>query len=185
MLDDINKDAKERMEKSLQALEAAFARIRTGRAHPNILDEVTVEYYGADTPLNQVANIKVEDARSLSITPFESKMIPLIEKAILKSDIGLTPTTSQDKVRLGMPPLTEENRRDLTKVAKQEAEGARVAIRNIRRDANAMIKELLKEKEITEDEARAGEDDIQKLTDSMIGKVDDMLEKKEHDLMEI
>ncbi len=185
MLDDINNDAKERMEKSLQSLEQAFARIRTGRAHPTILDQVLVEYYGADTPLNQVANIKVEDARSLSITPFEGKMIPVIEKAILKSDLGLTPTTTSDKIRLGMPPLTEENRRDLTKVAKQEAEGARVAIRNIRRDANSMLKELLKEKEITEDEERGGEDGIQKLTDSMVAKVDQMLEKKEKDLMEI
>lgn len=185
MIDDIKADAKDRMEKSLTALEAAFARIRTGRAHPNILDEIIVEYYGADTPVAQVANIKVEDARSLSITPFEKNMLPVIEKAILKSDLGLTPTTSSDKVRLAMPPLTEENRRDLTKHAKQEAEGARIAIRNIRRDANQMLKDLLKEKEITEDESRGGEDDVQKLTDEMVARVDQMLEKKEHDLMEI
>lgn len=185
MIDDIKADAKDRMEKSLTALEAAFARIRTGRAHPNILDEIIVEYYGADTPVAQVANIKVEDARSLSITPFEKNMLPVIEKAILQSDLGLTPTTSSDKVRLAMPPLTEENRRDLTKHAKQEAEGARIAIRNIRRDANQMLKDLLKEKEITEDESRGGEDDVQKLTDEMVARVDQMLEKKEHDLMEI
>ncbi len=185
MLDDIKADARERMEKSLQALEVAFARIRTGRAHPSILDDVVVEYYGADTPINQVANVKVEDARTLSITPFEKNMIPVIEKAILKSDLGLTPSTSSDKVRLPMPPLTEENRRDLTKMAKHEAEGARVAIRNIRRDANGMLKELLKEKELTEDESRSGEDEIQKLTDDMVGRVDAMLDGKEQDLMEI
>ncbi|MDZ7683790.1 MAG: ribosome recycling factor [Gammaproteobacteria bacterium] len=185
MLDDIRSDAKERMGKSIESLEAAFARIRTGRAHPNILDEITVEYYGSATPMAQVANVKVEDARTLSIIPYEKSMVPVIEKAILKSDLGLTPATGSDKVRLPMPPLTEENRRDLTKHAKQEAEGARVAIRNIRRDANQMLKDMQKEKEITEDDARAGEEEIQKLTDEMIGKVDAMLDKKEHDLMEM
>lgn len=185
MIDDIRSDAKERMAKSISALETAFARIRTGRAHPSLLDDITVDYYGSDTPLNQVANITVEDARTLSISPWERSMIPVVEKAILKSDLGLTPATSSDKIRLPMPPLTEENRRDLTKIAKQEAEGARVAVRNIRRDANSMLKDLLKEKDITEDEARGGEGEIQELTDSTVKRIDEMLDKKEHDLMEM
>lgn len=183
--DEIRKDAEERMAKSLHALEAAFAKIRTGRAHPSLLDGITVDYYGTETPLNQVANIVVEDARTLSISPWEKKLIPVVEKAILKSDLGLTPSTSSDKVRLPMPPLTEENRKDLTRMARHEAENARVAIRNIRRDANHDMKELLKEKEITEDEFHKGEDEIQKVTDAKIKQVDEMLEAKEADLMEI
>lgn len=185
MINEIREDAEDRMGKSLVALEAAFAKIRTGRAHPSILDSVTVEYYGVDTPINQVANITVEDARTLAITPWEKQLIPVVEKAILKSDLGLNPATSSDKIRLPMPPLTEENRRDLTKIAKHEAENARVAIRNIRRDANNDMKDLLKEKEITEDEFRRGEDAIQKLTDEKIKEVDEALELKEADLMEI
>lgn len=185
MINEIRKDAEDRMTKSLHALDAAFAKIRTGRAHPSILDSVTVDYYGVDTPISQVANIVVEDARTLAITPWEKKLIPLVEKAILKSDLGLNPATSSDKIRLPMPPLTEENRRDLTRVAKHEAENARVAIRNIRRDANNDMKELLKEKEITEDESRRGEEAIQKLTDEKIKDVDDALVAKEADLMEI
>ena len=185
MINEIRKDAEDRMSKSLVALEAAFAKIRTGRAHPSILDSVTVEYYGVDTPINQVANITVEDARTLAITPWEKNLIPVVEKAILKSDLGLNPSTSSDRIRLPMPPLTEENRRDLTKVAKHEAENARVAIRNIRRDANNDMKELLKGKEITEDEFRRGEDAIQKLTDEKVKEVDVALELKEADLMEI
>lgn len=173
------------MQKSLVALSAAFAKIRTGRAHPGILDGITVDYYGTETPLNQVANITVEDARTLAITTWEKSMIPVVEKAILKSDLGLNPSTSNDKIRLPMPSLTEENRKDLTKHARTEAENARVAIRNIRRDANAGMKDLLKEKEITEDEFRRGEDDIQKITDQKIKDVDEALEAKEADLMEI
>lgn len=183
--DEIRKDAEDRMTKSLHALEAAFAKIRTGRAHPSLLDGITVDYYGTETPLNQVANIVVEDARTLSIAPWEKKLIPVVEKAILKSDLGLTPATSSDKVRLPMPPLTEENRKDLTRMARHEAENARVAIRNIRRDANHDMKELLKEKEITEDEFHKGEDEIQKVTDAKVKQVDEMLEAKEADLMEI
>lgn len=185
MLDDIQSDAEDRMSKSIQALGAAFAKIRTGRAHPGILDGITVDYYGVDTPLNQVANVTVEDARTLAVSPWEKPMIPVVEKAILKSDLGLNPATSGDKIRLPMPPLTEENRRDLTKIAKSEAENARVAIRNIRRDANSMMKELLKEKEITEDDSRRGEEQIQKLTDAKVKEVDDLLSAKETDLMEI
>jgi ribosome recycling factor len=185
MLDDIKSDADERMGKSIQALIAAFAKIRTGRAHPGILDGITVDYYGVETPLNQVANVSVEDARTLAVSPWEKPMVPVVEKAILKSDLGLNPATSGDKIRLPMPPLTEENRRDLTKIAKSEAENARVAIRNIRRDANSMMKELLKDKEITEDDSRRGEEDIQKLTDAKVKEVDDLLSAKETDLMEI
>lgn len=185
MLDDIKEDAEDRMSKSIQSLGAAFAKIRTGRAHPGILDGITVDYYGVETPLNQVANVSVEDARTLAVSPWEKPMVPVVEKAILKSDLGLNPATSGDKIRLPMPPLTEENRRDLTKIAKAEAENARVAIRNIRRDANSMLKELLKEKDITEDDSRRGEELIQKLTDAKVKEVDELLDAKETDLMEI
>jgi len=185
VLEEIRKDAEQRMDKSLVSLSAAFAKIRTGRAHPKILDGISVDYYGTDTPLNQAANITVEDARTLAIIPWEKSMIPVVEKAILKSDLGLNPATSGDKIRLPMPPLTEENRRDLTRVAKLDAENARVAIRNIRRDANSDMKDLLKEKEISEDEERRGIDTIQKLTDTKIKEVDESLATKESDLMEI
>ena len=184
MIEDIKQDAEERMDKSLLSLDAAFARIRTGRAHPSLLDGISVNYYGSDTPLNQLANITVEDARTLVISPWEKPIIPEVERAILKSNLGLNPSTSSDKIRLPMPPLTEENRRDLTKVAKAEAENARVAIRNIRRDANSDLKDYLKEKEITEDEQRRGEDLIQKLTDAKVKQIDSALDAKEADLME-
>ena len=172
MIEDIRQDADERMNKTLASLESAFAKIRTGRAHPGILDGITVEFYGSQTPLNQVASILVEDARSLLITPWEKAVIPLIEKAILKSDLGLNPATSGDNIRLPMPPLTEENRKDLAKVAKNEAENARIAIRNIRRDANSDLKEFLKEKEISQDDFHRGEELVQKLTDQKIRAVD-------------
>ncbi len=185
MIDDIKQDAEERMSKTLVSLDAAFAKIRTGRAHPSLLDGISVNYYGSETPLNQVANITVEDGRTLVISPWEKPLIPDVEKAILKSDLGLNPSTSSDNIRLPMPPLTEENRRDLTKIAKAEAENARVAVRNIRRDANNDLKDFLKEKEITEDEARRGEDQIQQLTDAKVKEIDSALEAKEADLMEI
>lgn len=185
MIDDIKQDAEERMNKTLASLDSALMKIRTGRAHPGLLDGITVDYYGTPTPINQVANILVEDARSLLISPWEKPMIPKIEKAILKSDLGLNPSSSGDNIRLPMPPLTEENRRDLAKIARAEAENARVAIRNIRRDANGTLKEYLKEKEITEDEERHGEDMVQKLTDMKVKSVDAALEQKESDLMEI
>ena len=184
MIEDIRQDAQERMDKTLSALESSFAKIRTGRAHPSLLDGISVDYYGVDTPLNQVANITVDDGRSLLISPWEKNMIPKVERAILKSDLGLNPSTSSDNIRLPLPPLTEENRRDLTKIAKAEAENARIAIRNIRRDANSDLKEYLKEKEITEDEERRGEELIQKLTDAMVKQIDEALEAKEADLME-
>jgi ribosome recycling factor len=185
MIEEIRQDAEERMDKTLTSLEVAFAKIRTGRAHPSLLDGIIVSYYGANTPLNQVANITVEDARTLVISPWEKPMIPDIEKAILKSDLGLNPSTSSDNIRLPMPPLTEENRRDLTKIAKAEAEHARIAVRNIRRDANNDLKEYLREKEITKDEEHDGEGLVQQLTDAKVKQIDSALDAKEADLMEI
>lgn len=185
MINDIRKDAEVRMTKSLAALDSALAKIRTGRAHPSLLGDIKVPYYGNDTPLDQVANIGVEDSRTLLISPWEKTLIPDIEKAILKSDLGLTPSSGGESIRLPMPPLTEENRVALTKVARHEAENARVAIRNIRRDANAHLKDLLKEKEIGEDEEHHAIDLIQKLTDEKIAEVEQTLQAKEKDLMEI
>jgi ribosome recycling factor len=185
VIKEIKEDAEDRMNKTLVSLDTAFAKIRTGRAHPGILDGVSVDYYGTMTPLKQIANIMVEDARSLLISPWEKPLIPMIEKAILKSDLGLNPSTSGENIRLPMPPLTEENRRDLAKVARAEAENARIAIRNIRRDANSDLKEYHKEKEITEDGLREGEEMVQKLTDEKIRSIDKSLEAKEADLMEI
>ena len=184
MIKEVIDDAEKRMEKSLNSLELAFAKIRTGRAHPSLLDGVIISYFGVDTPINQLANISVEETRSLIISPWEKQLIPEIEKAILKSDLGLNPSSSSDSIRLPMPPLTEENRRDLARIAKSEAENARIAVRNIRRDANGDLKDFLKEKEITEDEQRRGEEAIQKLTDGMIKKVEVALTAKEADLME-
>ena len=185
MIDDIKKEAQERMEKSLDALGHNFNKIRTGRAHPSLLEGLKVEYYGASTPINQVANINVEDARTLSLTAWDKSMIPEIEKAIYKSDLGLNPTTAGEVIRIPMPMLTEETRRGFTRQARQEAESARVSVRNARRDAMGMLKELVKEKEITEDEERRGHDEVQKLTDSFVARVDKMLSEKEADLMEI
>jgi ribosome recycling factor len=185
MIDEICSDADERMGKTLESLQAAFARIRTGRAHPSLLDGIQVSYYGNDTPLNQVASVSVEDGRTLVISPWEKKLVPDIEKAILKSDIGITPSATSELIRLPLPPLTEENRRDLAKQARHEAENARIAIRNIRRDAIGDIRGLAKEKEVAEDEAHHGEEAIQKLTDKRIAQVDKALESKESDLMAI
>jgi ribosome recycling factor len=185
VINEIKKEANARMGKTLEALVHAFGRIRTGRANPSLLEGIVVPYYGNDTPLNQVASISVEDARTLVITPWERKMVTEIEKAILKSDLGITPAASTDKVRLPLPPLTEQNRKELVKVAKSEAEQARVAMRNIRRDALTDVKELVKEKEITEDDARRAEEDIQKLTDKRIAEVDHALAEKESDLLAI
>lgn len=185
MINAIKEDAKERMEKSLDALGHAFAKIRTGRAHPSILDTVRVDYYGSEMPLSQVANVGVEDARTLTVSPWEKNMLPEIEKAIMKSDLGLNPSTAGGVIRVPMPPLTEETRRGYTKQARAEAEGARVAIRNIRRDALAQLKELQKEKEISEDDERRAGDDIQKLTDGYVKRVEELLGAKETDLMEV
>jgi ribosome recycling factor len=185
MIDDIQADADERMGKTLESLQTAFARIRTGRANPSLLDGIEVPYYGTDTPLNQVASISVEDARTLVISPWEKKLVPEIERAILKSDLGITPNSTSELIRVPLPALTEENRRDLAKHARQEAEQARVAIRNIRRDAIGDIRELVKEKEVAEDDAHRAEEAIQKLTDKRVAEVDKALEAKEADLMAI
>ncbi|MCB1677481.1 MAG: ribosome recycling factor [Halioglobus sp.] len=185
MIDDIKREARERMDKSLEALKHNFNKIRTGRAHPSLLDGLKVDYYGADTPLNQVANINVEDARTLTLTAWDKSMIPQIERAIMKSDLGLNPATAGEVIRIPMPMLTEETRRGFTRQARQEAEAARVSVRNARRDAMALLKELVKDKEIGEDEERRGQDEVQKLTDAMVARVDSLLADKEADLMEI
>lgn len=185
MIDEIRKDAADRMQKSVAALKQDLGRVRTGRAHPSLLDHLTVEYYGSAVPVNQVASVVAADGRSLVITPFEKSMVAAIEKAIMTSDLGLNPNTAGTVIRVPMPPLTEERRRDLVKVVKGEAEQARVAVRNIRRDANAQIKSLLKQKSISEDEERDAGDEIQKLTDQYVAKVDDALAQKERELMEI
>jgi len=183
MIDEIISDAEERMAKSLGALDDAFKRIRTGRAHPSILDSVMVAYYGSETPLNQLANVTVEEGRSLLVSPWEKNLIGDVEKAIMKSNLGLNPSNNGDTIRVPMPPLTEETRREYTKQAKQEAENARVAIRNIRRDANSDFKDLEKEKEISEDEQRRAEDRVQKLTDKYIAEVEAAFQVKEQDLL--
>jgi len=185
VIDEIRKDAADRMQKSVAALKQDLGRVRTGRAHPSLLDHLTVEYYGSAVPVNQVASVVAADGRSLVITPFEKSMVAAIEKAIMTSDLGLNPNTAGTVIRVPMPPLTEERRRDLVKVVKGEAEQARVAVRNIRRDANAQIKSLLKQKSISEDEERDASDEIQKLTDQYVAKVDDALAQKERELMEI
>lgn len=185
MIEDIKKDAAERMGKSVDALKQDLSKIRTGRAHTSLLDHITVPYYGTDTPLAQVAAVAVSDARTLAVTPWEKQMIPVIEKALMTSDLGLTPNSAGNVIRVPLPPLTEERRRDLIKVVRNEAEQARVAVRNIRRDANSTVKDLVKDKEISEDDQRRAEDDIQKLTDKYIKEVDAALEAKEKELLEI
>ena len=185
MISDIQQDASIRMGKSVEALQKAFTKIRTGRAHPSLLDQIKVSYYGAETPLSQVANVSVEDSRTLKVSPWEKDMTQAIEKAIMASDLGLNPMAQGAAIRIPLPPLTEERRRDLVKVVKNEAEHGRVAIRNIRRDANSEIKEALKEKMVSEDEARAGEEKIQQITDKFIKEVEKHLEVKEADLLSI
>jgi ribosome recycling factor len=185
MIEDIKQEAKEQMQKSLEALGVNFNKIRTGRAHPSILDGIKVDYYGSDTPLSQVANISVLDARTLSISPWEKQLTPQIEKAIMKSDLGLNPSTTGDLIRLPMPMLTEETRKNYTKQAKSEAESAKISVRNARRDALGHLKDLLKDKEIGEDDERRGQDDIQKITDKFVADIDAALSDKETDLLKI
>ncbi|MDX1525225.1 MAG: ribosome recycling factor [Pseudidiomarina maritima] len=185
MINDIKQDAKQRMEKSVDALRSQISKVRTGRAHPSILDSVMVPYYGVDTPLKQLANITVEDSRTLALTVFDKSSAGAVEKAIMTSDLGLNPASAGTVIRVPLPPLTEERRRDLVKVVRNEAEQGRVAIRNIRRDANSDLKDLLKEKEISEDEERRATEEIQKLTDTYIAKIDEALAEKEKDLMEV
>ena len=185
MIDEIKQDTEDRMGKALEALSHNFNKIRTGRAHPSLLDSIRLEYYGAETPLNQLANINIEDARTLSVVAFDKAITPDIERAILKSDLGLNPATAGDVIRIPMPVLTEETRKGYIKQARGEAESARVSVRNARRDGLGMLKELLKEKEISEDEERRGQDAIQKLTDDYVAKVEAALGVKETDLMAI
>ena len=185
MLADIQNDARNRMTKSLDSLRHELAKIRTGRAHPSLLEHVHVDYYGSEVPIGQAASVTVEDARTLSVTPWDKTMVAPIEKAILKSDLGLNPNTAGQVIRIPLPPLTEERRIDLGRIVHQEGENAKIAIRNIRRDANHHIKELLKDKEISEDEERKAEHDIQSVTDVAVKKVDEIVAEKEQELLEI
>lgn len=185
MIDDIKKDAGSRMDKSVASVSQELTKIRTGRAHTSLLDHITVDYYGSEVPLNQVANINVEDSRTLTVSPWEKVMVQPIEKAIMHSDLGLNPATAGTIIRVPLPPLTEERRKDMIRLVRQEAEGGRVAVRNIRRDAMSDIKDLLKEKMIGEDDERRGEEEIQAITDKHIVVIDKMLAQKEAELMEI
>ena len=185
MIDDIKKDSTDRMTKSVDSLRQELTKLRTGRAHASLLDHITVSYYGSEMPLNQVASVAVSDARTLLVTPWERNMVGPIEKAIMTSDLGLNPATAGTSIRIPLPPLTEERRRDLVKVVRHEGEGAKVAVRNIRRDANGQLKALLKDKKISEDADRQAQDEIQKLTDRHIQEIDRILATKEAELMEI
>ncbi|HWP01132.1 MAG TPA: ribosome recycling factor [Methylococcus sp.] len=185
MIDDIQKRTAERMKKSIEALKHEFAKIRTGRAHPSLLEHIKVPYYGSEVPISQVANVAVEDSRTLTVTPWERNLVPVIEKAIMTSDLGLNPSTAGTVIRVPMPPLTEQRRRELVKVVRHEAENGRVSIRNIRRDANNELKTALKEKQISEDEERRIQEQIQKTTDQFIKEVDRLLEEKEADLLAV
>ncbi|ESQ14522.1 MAG TPA: ribosome recycling factor [Chromatiaceae bacterium] len=185
MIDDIKKDAAERMGKSAESLRHELAKIRTGRAHPSLLDHIKVSYYGSDVPISQAANVAVEDARTLTVTPWDRGMVQVVEKAIIQSDLGINPNTAGNVIRVPMPALTEERRRDLQRIARHETEQARVAVRNIRRDANSELKELVKEKLISEDDEHRGQEIVQKLTDQYVKEIDQILEQKEADLMAI
>ena len=185
MIEEILADAESRMGKSVDSLRTELTKIRTGRAHPSLLDQISVDYYGTETPINQVANVTVEDSRTLAVAPWEKQMVAVVEKAIINSGLGLNPATAGNLIRIPMPPLTDERRRELVKVVKGEGEGAKVAIRNIRRDANSDFKDLLKEKEISEDACRESEDTVQKLTDKFVANVDEVIAVKEKELMEI
>ncbi|MBA0015009.1 MAG: Ribosome-recycling factor [Nitrosomonadaceae bacterium] len=185
MIADIKKAAEQKMQKSLEALKVDLGKVRTGRAHTGLLDHINVDYYGTPMPINQVANVNLIDARTIGVSPWEKKMLGVVEKAIRDSDLGLNPMTIGEVIRVPMPSLTEERRRDLTKIVKHEAEDARIAMRNIRRDANTHLKELLKEKKVAEDDERRGQDEIQKLTDRHILEIDKMLQIKEVELMAV
>ena len=185
MIEEIRKDAEQRMKKTRDGLASQFNKIRTGRAHASLLDGIRVDYYGSDVPLSQAASVTVEDSRTLSVTPWDKSMVPEIEKAIMKSDLGLNPSTAGQVIRLPMPALTEETRKGFIRQARHEAEAARVSVRNIRRDEIHHIKDLFKAKEIGEDDERRGEDEIQKITDHAVAQVEEMLQRKEKDLLEI
>jgi ribosome recycling factor len=185
MIADVKKTAEQKMKKSIEALRNDLAKVRTGRAHTGLLDHITVDYYGTPTPIPQVANVTLIDARTIGVTPWEKKLAGAVEKAIRDSDLGLNPATMGETVRVPMPALTEERRRDLIKVVHKEGENARVAVRNVRRDANHQLKELLKQKKVAEDEERRAQDDVQKLTDRYIAEIDKLMQSKEADLMAI
>jgi ribosome recycling factor len=185
MLEDVKKDALARMQKCIVAYRNELKKLRTGRAHPSLLDHVRVEYYGNEVPLSQAANIALEDSRTLTVTPWDKAMVGAIEKAIMKSDLGLMPNTAGTVIRVPMPPLTEERRRDLTKVVKHEAENARVSVRNVRRDVMNELKDMLKEKKVSQDDDRRAQDDVQKLTDKHVAEIDQMLAEKEKELLQI
>ena len=185
MIKDIHKDAQSRMHKSIEALRHTLVKVRTGRATTALVDHIKVQSYGSDMPLSQVASVAVTDARSLTITPWDKQMVSVIEKALINSDLGLTPNTAGMTIRINIPALTEERRRELTKVVHSEAEDAKVAIRNIRRDANQQVKDLQKDKQVTEDDVRRSEDDVQKMTDSAIKDVDEVVKAKEQELMAV
>jgi ribosome recycling factor len=185
MIADIKKTAEQKMGKSVETLKADLSKVRTGRAHTGLLDHIQVDYYGARMPLNQGANLALADARTVTVQPWEKKMVPVVEKAIRDSDLGVNPATSGDIIRVPMPPLTEERRKELIKVVRHEAENARVAVRNIRRDANEHLKKLLKDHAVAEDEERRAQEDVQKLTDRFIVEIDRILAAKETDLMAI
>jgi ribosome recycling factor len=185
MLEDVKKDAVERMQKCVVAFRNELKRLRTGRASPSLLEHIRVEYYGNEVPLNQVANIALEDARTITVTPWEKTMVQVIEKAIMKSDLGLMPNTAGTVIRVPMPPLTEERRRDLAKVVRHEAENARVAVRNVRRDVNNEIKDMLKEKLLSQDDERRAQEEVQKLTDKHVAEIEQVLAEKEKELMQI
>lgn len=185
MMQDVKNNADQKMQKSLESLKADLSKVRTGRAHTGLLDHVMVEYYGSMVAINQVANVSLGDARTLNVQAYEKTMIGKIEKAIRDSDLGLNPATNGDMIRVPMPMLTEERRRDLIKVVRSEGEGAKVAVRNVRRDANDTLKKLVKDKEISEDDERRAQDEVQKLTDKYVAEIDKMLQAKEAELMAI
>jgi ribosome recycling factor len=184
MIEDVKKDAAERMKKSIEAVKEELRRLRTGRAQTSLLEHITVEYYGSTVPINQVASVSVEDSRTLVVTPWEKPMVSVVEKAILTSDLGLTPMTAGTVIRVPLPPMTEERRRDLVKVVRSEGENGKIAIRNIRRDALSDVKDMLKDKMITEDEDHKAQEDIQKLTDKYVAQVDELLQEKESEIMD-
>jgi len=185
MINDVKKAAEQKMQKSVDALKIDLTKVRTGRAHTGLLDHIHVDYYGTMMPINQVANVTLADPRTIGVQPWEKKMIPVVEKAIRNSDLGLNPATTGDLIRVPMPPLTEERRKELIKVVHKEAEAARVAIRNVRRDANEHLKKMLKDKEVSEDDERHAQVDVQKLTDRYIAEIDKLLHAKEADLMAV
>ena len=185
MINDVKKSTEQKMQKSVETLKHDLAKVRTGRAHTGLLDHIHVDYYGTMMPINQVANVTLADPRTIGVQPFEKKLIGAVEKAIRESDLGLNPATSGDLIRVPMPALTEERRKDLTKVVHKDAEAAKIAVRNVRRDANEQLKKLSKDKQCSEDEERRAHDDLQKLTDRFIAEIDQLLQTKEADLMAI